>query len=327
MRSRLRKFLLAGVTGLLAVTASAYGLTRADAASYPNPGVVTGSTFAHDPTIVKKPAGGYILAYTAPGIGLKTSADRTRFTDAGKAFPNGTPWADTYTGGDTNLWAPDISYRNGRYLMYYSASTFGSSRSAIFLAASTTGAAGTWTNQGKVVESTTSSGFNAIDPNLTVTPNGEWWLSFGSFWSGIKMIKLNPPTGKRADSAIHHLAERFVNSKSVEAPHIYHRNGYYYLFAAFDLCCKGASSTYRTVVGRSTNITGPYKDRAGTLMTAGGGTEILASHDAVHGPGHPAVFQDGAQDVLVYHYYTPAGDARLGINLLSWSSSGWPTVY
>jgi arabinan endo-1,5-alpha-L-arabinosidase len=327
MRSRLRKFLLAGVTGLLSVTAGAYGLTRADAATYPNPGVVTGSTFAHDPTIVKKPAGGYILAYTAPGIGLKTSADRTRFTDAGKAFPNGTPWADTYTGGDTNLWAPDISYRNGRYLMYYSASTFGSSRSAIFLAASTTGAAGTWTNQGKVVESTTSSGFNAIDPNLTVTPNGEWWLSFGSFWSGIKMIKLNPSTGKRADSTIHHLAERFVNSKSVEAPHIYHRNGYYYLFAAFDLCCKGASSTYRTVVGRSTSITGPYKDRAGTLMTAGGGTEILASHDAVHGPGHPAVFQDGAQDLLVYHYYTPAGDARLGINLLSWSSSGWPTVY
>jgi arabinan endo-1,5-alpha-L-arabinosidase len=177
------------------------------------------------------------------------------------------------------------------------------------------------------VESTTTSGFNAIDPNLTVTPNGEWWLSFGSFWSGIKMVKLSPSTGKRADSTIHAIAERFVNSKSVEAPHIYYRNGYYYLFVAFDLCCKGASSTYRTMVGRSTSITGPYKDRAGTLMTAGGGTEILASHDAVYGPGHPAVFRDGTQDVLVYHYYTAAGDARLGINLLSWSSSGWPTVY
>lgn len=326
MPSRLRKILLAGTTGLLAVTASVYGLTRADAATYPNPGVVTGSTFAHDPTMVRKPAGGYLLAYTAPGIGLKTSADRTAFADAGRAFPKGTPWADAYTGGDTNLWAPDISYHGGKYLMYYSASTFGSSRSAIFLAGSATGAAGTWTNYGKIVESTTSSGFNAIDPNLTVTPSGEWWLSFGSFWSGLKMIKLNPATGKRADSAIHHIAERFVNSKSIEAPHIYHRNGYYYLFAAFDLCCKGASSTYRTVVGRSTSITGPYKDRAGTLMTAGGGTEILASHDAVHGPGHPAVLRDGDQDVLVYHYYTAAGDARLGINLLTWGSSGWPTV-
>jgi arabinan endo-1,5-alpha-L-arabinosidase len=327
MRPRLRKLLLAGVTGLLAVTASVYGLTRADAATYPNPGVVTGSTFAHDPTIVKKPAGGYLLAYTAPGIGLKTSADRTRFTDAGKAFPNGTPWADAYTNGDSNLWAPDISYQGGKYLMYYSASTFGSSRSAIFLATSGTGAAGSWTNQGKVVESTTTSGYNAIDPNLTVTPSGEWWLSFGSFWSGIKMVKLNASTGKRADNTLHHLAERFVNSKSVEAPHIHYRNGYYYLFVAFDLCCKGASSTYRTMVGRSKTITGPYKDRAGTLMTAGGGTEILASHDAVYGPGHPAVFSDGTQDVLVYHYYTATGDARLGINLLTWSSSGWPTVY
>ncbi|WP_328466540.1 arabinan endo-1,5-alpha-L-arabinosidase [Actinoplanes sp. NBC_00393] len=323
----LRKTLLAGVTGLLAVAASVYGLKMADAATYPNPGAVTGSTFAHDPTMVKRPTGGYLLAYTAPGIGLKTSSDRTRFTDAGKAFPNGTPWADPYTNGDTNLWAPDISYHGGKYLMYYSASTFGSSKSAIFLAGSTTGAAGTWTNYGKVIESTTSSGFNAIDPNLTVTPAGEWYLSFGSFWSGIKMVKLNPSTGKRADSTIHHLAERFVNSKSVEAPHIYYRGGYYYLFVAFDFCCKGASSTYRTMVGRSKSITGPYVDRAGTAMTAGGGTEILASHDAVHGPGHPAVFGDTDADVLVYHYYTAAGDARLGINLLRWDSSAWPVVY
>ncbi|MBG0565640.1 arabinan endo-1,5-alpha-L-arabinosidase [Actinoplanes sp. NEAU-A11] len=315
------------MTGLLAVAASVYGFKMADAATYPNPGVVTGSTFAHDPTMVKRPAGGYLLAYTAPGIGLKTSTDRTRFTDAGKAFPNGTPWADPYTNGDTNLWAPDISYHGGKYLMYYSASSFGSSKSAIFLAGSTTGAAGTWTDYGKVVESTTTSGYNAIDPNLTVTPSGDWYLSFGSFWSGIKMIKLNPSTGKRADSTIHNIAERLVNSKSVEAPHIYYRGGYYYLFVAFDFCCKGASSTYRTMVGRSKSITGPYVDRAGTAMTAGGGTEILASHDAVHGPGHPAVFADGAQDVLVYHYYTAAGDARLGINLLRWDSAAWPVVY
>ncbi|MEV4423439.1 arabinan endo-1,5-alpha-L-arabinosidase [Patulibacter sp. NPDC049589] len=323
----LRKTLLAGLTGLLAVAASVYGFTMADAATYPNPGVVTGSTFAHDPTMVKRPAGGYLLAYTAPGIGLKTSSDRTRFTDAGKAFPNGTPWADPYTNGDTNLWAPDISYHGGKYLMYYSASTFGSSRSAIFLAGSTTGAAGTWTDYGKVVESTTTSGFNAIDPNLTVTPSGDWYLSFGSFWSGIKMVKLNPSTGKRADSTIHNLAERFVNSKSIEAPFVFYRGGYYYLFASFDFCCQGASSTYRTMVGRSRSITGPYLDRAGTAMTAGGGTEILASHDAVHGPGHPAVLGDTDADVLVYHYYTASGDARLGINLLRWDSSAWPVVY
>ncbi|BBH71538.1 arabinan endo-1,5-alpha-L-arabinosidase [Actinoplanes sp. OR16] len=324
---RARKVLLTAVTAIVAAAASLYGLTTADAATYPNPGVVTGSTFAHDPTMIKKPTGGYLLAYTSPGIGLKTSADRTAFADAGKAFPNGTPWADSYTASDKNLWAPDITYAGGKYLMYYSASTFGSSKSAIFLAASTTGAAGSWTNYGKVVESTATSGYNAIDPNLVITSSGEWWLSFGSFWSGIKLVKLSAATGKRADSTMYSIAERFVNSKSVEAPVIVERNGYFYLFVAFDFCCKGASSTYRIMVGRSKSITGPYADKSGTAMTAGGGSEILASHDAVYGPGHPAVFQDGSQTVLAYHYYQANGDAKLGINLLGWDSSNWPYVY
>lgn len=323
----MRKFLLAGVTVLMAAGAAVHGISAANAATYPNPGPVTGSTGAHDPTIVKRPAGGYLMATTGAGITLKTSNDRTAFADAGRAFPNGTPWANPYTNGDANLWAPDISYRNGRYVMYYSASSFGSSKSAIFLATSTTGAAGSWTNQGLVIESTTSSNWNAIDPNLTVTASGEWWLSFGSFWSGIKLIRLNPSSGKRADNTLINLAERFVNSKSVEAPFIYAHGGYYYLFVAFDLCCRGASSTYRIMVGRSRNITGPYVDQAGVAMTAGGGTEILAGHDSIHGPGHPAVLGDTDADVLVYHYYTNAGDARLGINLLGWSSSAWPYVY
>ncbi|MBU2665022.1 arabinan endo-1,5-alpha-L-arabinosidase [Actinoplanes bogorensis] len=320
----MRKLLLVGVTVVLA---SVFGVSAADAATYPNPGTVTGSTWAHDPTIVKRPTGGYLLATTGAGITLKTSNDRIAFADAGRAFPNGTSWANPYTNGDANLWAPDVSYRGGKYVMYYSASSFGSSRSAIFLATSTTGAAGSWTNQGLVIESTASSNWNAIDPNLTVTASGEWWLSLGSFWSGIKLVKLNPSTGKRADSSMVNLAERFVNSKSVEAPFIYAHGGYYYLFVAFDFCCRGASSTYRVMVGRSKSITGPYVDQAGTAMTAGGGTEILAGHDSIHGPGHPAVFTDGSQDVLVYHYYTNAGDARLGINLLGWSSSAWPYVY
>ena len=136
-----------------------------------------------------------------------------------------------------------------------------------------------------------------------------------------------PGHRQAADDRIHAIAERFLNSKSVEAPVIFEKNGYFYLFVAFDLCCRGASSTYRIMVGRSKTITGPYVDRSGAAMTAGGGTEILASHDAVHGPGHPAVLADGSQTVLAYHYYTPANDARLGINLLNWDSSNWPYVY
>jgi arabinan endo-1,5-alpha-L-arabinosidase len=311
----------------LAVTPAASGTTAALAAvaEYPNPGVVTGSVGVHDPEVAKSPSGTYLLAHTGDGITLKTSSDRTRWNDAGAAFPNGVPWAHTYTNGSNNVWAPDITYVNGRYYMYYSASTFGSNRSGIFLATSTTGAQGSWTNQGLVIESRTSDSWNAIDPNLVVDQAGRWYMSFGSFWSGIKMIRLDPSTGKRSGTEFRSIAGR--GGGAVEAPTIHYRNGYYYLFVSFDACCQGANSTYRVMVGRSTSVTGPYVDRAGTAMTSGGGTEILAGHGSIHGPGHQAVLADGDADALFYHYYTDSGASRLGINLLGYDSAGWPYVY
>ncbi|GAA2361158.1 arabinan endo-1,5-alpha-L-arabinosidase [Catellatospora methionotrophica] len=297
--------------------------------SYPNPGRVTGSTGAHDPAVVRGPNGTYLLAATGNNLPLKTSADRTAWRDAGVVWPGGAPWTTAYTGGGANLWAPDISYRDGRYLLYYSASSFGSQRSAIFLATSPTGASGSWTHQGLIIESSGAVNYNAIDPNLLVDAAGQWWLTFGSFWTGLKAIRLDPATGKRSttDTAVRALAQRQTASGAVEAPFVYRHGGYYYLFMSFDLCCRGASSTYRVMVGRATTPTGPYTDRNGTALTSGGGTQILAGHGSIHGPGHQAVLFDNGQDVLFYHYYTDSGAARLGINLLGWDSAGWPFVY
>jgi arabinan endo-1,5-alpha-L-arabinosidase len=79
-------------------------------------------------------------------------------------------------------------------------------------------------------------------------------------------------------------------------------------------------------VGRSSNVTGPYLDRNGVPMTAGGGTEVLAGHGSIHGPGHQAVLADTNEDVLIYHYYADNGVALLGINRLIYDSAGWPRV-
>jgi arabinan endo-1,5-alpha-L-arabinosidase len=294
-------------------------------ASYPGPGPVTGDTGVHDPTMVVRPGGGYLMAHTGDNIALKTSSDRTAFRNAGAVFPNGASWTTTYTGGSRNLWAPDLTYRDGKYWLYYSASSFGSNRSAIFLATSTTGNSGSWTNQGLVIESRTSDNFNAIDPNLVVDASGRWFLSFGSFWSGIKMVALNPSTGKRSDSTVRSIAGR--NGGAIEAPVIVRHGNYYYLWVSFDRCCQGAASTYRIMVGRSTSVTGPFTDRNGTAMTAGGGTQVLAGRGSIHGPGHQAVFTDTDADVLVYHYYADNGRSLLGINLLGYDSAGWPFVY
>ena len=310
---------------LVAAAGTMLGIGAADAATYPNPGVVTGSINVHDPGIVKKPDGTYLIAHTGNNIVLKTSTDRTAFRDAGVAFPGGASWTTAYTGGSANLWAPDISYHNGKYYLYYAASTFGSNHSAIFLATSGTGAAGSWSNQGLVIESATGDTFNAIDPNLYVDTSGRWWLSLGSFWSGIKQVQLNASTGKRLDTTIRSIAGR--GGGAIEAPFLFHHGSYYYLYVSFDLCCKGAASTYRIMVGRSTSVTGPFVDKNGTAMTGGGGSEILAGHGSVHGPGGQSVFTDTDADVLVYHYYADNGTAKLGINLLGYDASGWPYVH
>ncbi|MGS2648276.1 family 43 glycosylhydrolase [Streptosporangium sp. LJ11] len=293
--------------------------------AYPPPGPVAGDVGVHDPEVTKTPGGTYLLAHTGDNISLKTSTDRTTWRNAGSAFPGGVSWAHPYTGGGNHVWAPDITYVNGRYHMYYSASSFGSNRSAIFLATSTTGASGSWTHQGLVIESRTSDNFNAIDPSMTIDAQGRWWLTFGSFWSGIKQIQLDPATGRRTGTTLTSVAGR--GGGAIEAPTLVRRGDHYYLFVSFDRCCQGASSTYRIMVGRSTSVNGPFTDRNGVAMNSGGGTEILAGRGSVHGPGHQTYLDDTDGSILFYHYYADNGASLLGINKLGWDAAGWPFAY
>jgi arabinan endo-1,5-alpha-L-arabinosidase len=140
------------------------------------------------------------------------------------------------------------------------------------------------------------------------------------------MISINPSTGLRSGSNLLSLARRTEAGGAVEAPTITRRGNYYYLWVSFDRCCNGAASTYRVMVGRSTSVTGPYTDRNGRAMMSGGGTQVLASHGSIHGPGHQAVFTDTDADVIVYHYYANNGAALLGINLIRYESD-WPVIY
>jgi arabinan endo-1,5-alpha-L-arabinosidase len=281
---------------------------------------------------VTRPEGGYLLASTGPDIGLKTSTDRVAWTDVGTAFPDGAPWTFRYTEDSRHLWAPDLSYHAGGYYLYYSASTFGSNMSAIFLATSPTGDPGSWVDEGLVVESERVDDFNAIDPNLLVDDDGRWWLSFGSYWSGIKIVELDPETGMPLDDTVLSIAGR--DGGPIEAPSIVKRGDHYYLYVSFDRCCAAESSDYRVMVGRSTEPTGPYVDRYGTPMIDGGGTEILAGHDTLNGPGHQAVLADTDGDILFYHYYPDSGEGptgcgycTLGINRIGYDADAWPYLH
>jgi arabinan endo-1,5-alpha-L-arabinosidase len=286
----------------------------------------------HDPAIIKQ-GKEYYLFSTGSGIPIRRSADLVNWLRLGRVFPDRLPdWAADAITGARGLWAPDISFYNGLYHLYYSVSTFGSQRSCIGLAVNKTldpnSPDYSWKDMGMVVESfPDKNDFNAIDADITLDEAGKPWLSFGSFWGGIKLIRLDPKTGKQSpdDKTIYSIAARPVE-KAIEGPCIMPRGGWYYLFVSFDFCCRGADSDYKIMVGRSKSITGPYLDRGGRDMREGGGTLLLASDDRWKGPGHNEIFSDGGLDYLVHHAYDPLdhGIPTLLIRPLAWDSEGWP---
>ncbi|KAJ7457666.1 glycoside hydrolase family 43 protein [Mycena galericulata] len=292
----------------------------------PNPGLVTGNVNpVADPTLCRSSSGEYFIFSTAVGIEIRTSPDRTAWTLIGTVWPDGASWTDEYTGTTNgNLWAPDCTVIDGTFYLYYAASSFGSQNSAIFFAKSTTGLPGSFTNEGLVTSTATGAIYNAIDPNLFIDTNGDWYLSLGSFWSGIKLETLGSSTGKPSNTAVTSLATRTADSGAIEASVIYEIDGFHYLFTSWDDCCDGTSSTYNIRVGRATNVAGPYVDASGVDLLNGGGTLVLGSHGDVIGPGGQDLYLDVDGTVIVYHYYTTAGTI-LGINLLDFST-GWPVV-
>jgi arabinan endo-1,5-alpha-L-arabinosidase len=291
-----------------------------------------GDLLAHDPVIAKEDNRWYVY-FTGDGIQIKVSKDGTNWKKAGSVFPSLPEWSKKYVPEKTeeSIWAPDIAYYNGIYYLYYSVSTFGKNTSVIGLATNTTldmeNPEYNWKDLGYVIHSTESDDYNAIDANLIVDPEGRPWLNFGSFWSGIKLIELDPETMKPAKNAeLLSISSRLEQPNTIEAPFIIYKEGFYYQFVSFDFCCRGLESTYKIAVGRSKNITGPYVDKNGQSMMRGGGTVIDAGSDRWIGPGHCAVFSSGNSSLLVNHAYDALkkGKPTLQIRPLYWDKEGWP---
>jgi arabinan endo-1,5-alpha-L-arabinosidase len=302
-----------------------------------------------DPSIAKQGNTWYVFSTgTAPTGGqlaIRCSHNLKLWWLFGQVFDQIPDWIKRDSPGTQELWAPDISYYHDVYRLYYAYSLFGKNTSGIALATNKTLVRESpdyhWDDQGLVIRSQSQDDFNAIDPNFAVDTKGDPWLAFGSFWSGIKLIKLDPQTGKRitGDQKIYSLAARKrpadavaakpgvpADWEAVEAPYIVHHDHYYYLFVSWDLCCRGTKSTYRTMVGRSIRITGPYVDNKGVRMIDGGGTPLLVANARWLGPGGESVLLGHGEDpdIIAFHAYdSKTGKPALQISTLTWQD-GWP---
>jgi arabinan endo-1,5-alpha-L-arabinosidase len=294
--------------------------------------------------VLTRQNGTYYLFGTGNGVTVWSSKDRQTWKPEPPVFAAPPAWAvRDVPGFKGHIWAPDISFANGQYSLFYSISTFGKNRSAIGLATTKTLDAKSpdykWVDHGAVIESVPGRDmWNAIDPNLVRDDKGTPWLTFGSFWSGIKLVQLRPDlTGPAEPAQWRTLARRprtaaltdsLPGDGAIEGPFIFRRDGYYYLFVSFDYCCRGPQSTYKMMVGRAKAVTGPYLDQAGTPMEQGGGTLVLQGDANWFGVGHNAVATFDKVDYLVFHGYDghDKGRPKLRIEPLAWSADGWPHV-
>jgi arabinan endo-1,5-alpha-L-arabinosidase len=170
-------------------TCQEWTLTPTGTAAYPHPATIQMAYTApdsatigiHDPSLLKT-ASGYALFSTHSIVHAHWSTDRTNFIDQETALPALPPWTNACAGSSGDLWAPDASLHNGVYWLYYAASSFGSTNSAIGLATSPSGTPGTFVDAGApVYTSANCVGSNAIDPASVVDSAGNAWLVFGSW--------------------------------------------------------------------------------------------------------------------------------------------------
>jgi arabinan endo-1,5-alpha-L-arabinosidase len=296
---------------------------------------LSGDLHTHDPALTRDGVHGdwYVFSTGDPSVAhgtvqIRRSPDLRHWRYAGTVFPDIPAWVRAAVPNVQNIWAPDVHRHGGLYYLYYAASSFGSNRSVIGVATNTTldpeNRAYRWVDRGLVTQSTPQDDYNAIDPGIVEDAQGRPWMAFGSFWSGIRMLALQWPSGKPATGQAQplRLADRHVPPNAIEAPYLIRRGGYYYLFVSIDFCCRRLESTYKIAVGRSRSVIGPYYDQLGTPLLHGGGTVILSEHGSMVGPGGQSVYGS----YVAHHYYdaTRNGDFRLSIRTIGWDRRGWP---
>ncbi len=288
------------------------------------------------------------------------------------------PPLDPIKNPNYGFWAPHITKVNDTYRLYYSVvvtnpivgSNTDSSwteRAFIGLAETTDLSSNNWEDKGMVIHSVADgketyyrdggndwSGyfkFNAIDPSYVVTPQGEHWLFYGSWHSGLSAVQLDPQTGKPfelkdlEDYGVRIAGRGNVNGnrwQALEAPEIIYNEdtGYYYLFLAYD----ELSVAYNTRVARSQNITGPYYGIDGGNVTEGDEAWPLVTHPYKFndhygwvGISHCSIFQDPETGKWFYSSQGRLPRNVQGINAsnavmmghvreIYWTEDGWPVV-
>jgi arabinan endo-1,5-alpha-L-arabinosidase len=291
-----------------------------------------GQPAMHDPSTVIEAGEKFYVYATGNGLPAFQSDDGWTWRRTGsvmQAVPGGKPGPDVIARGGNNTWAPDIIRSGDKYFLYYAAPGTQPKAALGLLVGRTLDPASPdykWEDAGPVVWSDGVEDSNAIDPGVMRDPtNGTMWLTYGSYFGYIRLVELDPKTGKRRRPEAKPVNIAINSEASVM---IFH-DGWYYLLVTHGSCCAGANSSYNIRMGRSRKVTGPFLDNMGIDMLQGGGKLFAGSSGRHIGPGHFGLLDlgDGVQKFSC-HY--EADLDRGGISVLDirplWWRDGWPVA-
>ena len=278
-----------------------------------------------DPTVIRA-ADGYFYMYATEdthNVPVYRSRDLVKWRYASTAFTDATRPMDFVPNG--SIWAPDINYIDGKYVLYYSKSEWGKTWECGIGVAVSDRPNGGFHDAHKLFISSEIGIENCIDP-FFISVDGHNYLFFGSFHDiyGVELtadgLSLMPDTEPKK-----------IAGGLIEATMIVPHDGYYYLIGSAGTCCEGANSTYRLVMARSRNIFGPYVDRNGRSAAANHFSPLLNKSPEVYGPGHCSEFvtDDAGQTWVLYHGFQASNvDAGRVVYLdrVQWGADGWPQI-
>ncbi len=319
MNSNVRKYFL---TFVMAVAALVVAQADEGSGTYTNP-VIKWSL--PDPTVIKADDGYFYLYATEDthNVPIYRSKDLVKWRYAGTAFTDDTRPMDFVPNG--GIWAPDINYIDGQYVLYYSKSEWGRTWECGIGVAVSDRPNGGFHDAHKLFISSEVGIENCIDPCFVHDDSGNY-LFWGSFHD-IYGVQLTDDGLAIKEGAV----PQKIAGGLIEATMIVKHNNYYYLIGSAGTCCEGANSTYRLVMARSTNLFGPYVDRNGQSAIGDHFSPLLNKSPEVYGPGHCSEFveDDAGQTWMLYHGFM-ADDVDAGrmvyLDKITWGNDGWPQI-
>jgi alpha-N-arabinofuranosidase len=274
--------------------------------TYTNP-VIPG--FYPDPSVCRVGDDYYLVNSTFeyyPGVPVFHSKDLVHWNQIGHCIHR-----EDQIEGEINIFAPTIRYHEGTFYMI---TTNVSYKGNFYVTAQNP--AGPWSDPIWI-------DMPEIDPDLFFDDDGKAYVTTSTF----ELAEIDIETGKL-------LSERkkvwnSTGGRYPEAPHIYKKDGFYYLMAAEG----GTEEAHMVTIARSHNVWGPYIDNPANPIATH--VNVAGMGNPIQGIGHADIIQahDNSWWMVIHGYRSVTGypphhilGRETCLVPVSWPKGGWPVV-